>query len=316
MIAAADVGNIETSACQLHGSLKDIMSSLCGDRTCRDQILDNLQQTLSQSEYDKSFDDYYNFCEEAGIPWEHDDDDSNMRFVDELTQNSPLKASLANLMEYGCWCNVASAFKKGRGSPVNELDAVCRNVNLNTQCIAIDGAEEDYVCNSNEIDYYPALRMSTDSGELETQCQLVNSLLYNKNANPKEKACAVRTCVVATYLVSALLEFSTSVGYSFEEEFIHKGRSYIAGRDSNGQDIIKEGTFDFKKKCKALDYDDSPKKCCGLYPYRHYYQSDVKECCVSAEGEYGREVYSIKRCGQCDPRGAHYESDSDCTVMI
>lgn len=310
-VAAIDVSNIKASSCQLHGPLTETMPVLCGDRTCRDEILDYFQQSQTQSEYDQSFNDYRQFCEEAGMSWEEDD----MRFVDELTQSSSLKASMGNLMEYGCWCNIASGFRKGRGAPVNELDAVCRNVNLNTQCISIDGAEEDYACNPYEIYFLPAFRMSTDSGELEAQCQFTNGLIYKEDADPKAKRCAIRTCIVSTYLVSALVEFSTTVGYSFEEEFIHKGREYKA-RDSNGQLITKEGTFNFNKSCKAWDLDNSPKRCCGLYPYRHYYASDTKECCVSADGEYGREVYSIKRCGQCDPRGAHYESDSDCTVMI
>jgi len=311
-VAAVDVSNINASACKLHGSVGEIIPSLCGNRTCREQVLDSFKQSQTESEYNDSVENYHQFCEEAGFSWE----DENMRFVDTLTQSSSIKASMANLMEFGCWCNMASGFKKGRGKPVNALDAVCRNVNLNTQCLFIDGwREDDYHCDPYEIEYLPALhRMSTDAAELETQCQRFNGLIYDEDSNPAAKACAVRTCIVSTYLVAALVEFSVTAGYSFEEEYIHLGREYKA-RDADGKMIVKEGTFNYKKECEAGEIDDSPKRCCGLYPYRHYYQSDVKECCVSAEGEYGREVFSIKRCGQCDPRGAHYES-ADCTVMI
>lgn len=281
------------------------IDSICGNNACRDQVLGQLQDSNSEEDFNLKYDKYKDYCERLGYDW-------GLRFVDKLTQTSTMKAKMNGIMEYGCWCNLASGFKKGRGTPVNELDAVCRNVNLNTRCIDLDAKVGNYTCNPYEINFFPAfMGLSTDAAELESQCQDVNDLLYDENDNPNDKACAIRTCVVSTYLVSALAEFSLTVGYKYEPEYVHIGRTY-----EDADDKEQDGTFDFEKNCPSMDYSTGPKNCCGLYPYRHEYRTDLKECCVEKEGGYGREIFSIKRCGQCDPRGADYESERECEIIV
>ena len=91
---AFDLNSPDLSACALNNaSPSEKVDSICGNETCRDQILAQLLDSFSDEDFNLKYDKYKGFCKTAGYDW-------GLRFVDKLTQTSTMKATMEGIMEY------------------------------------------------------------------------------------------------------------------------------------------------------------------------------------------------------------------------
>merc|ERR1712168_1604572 len=80
-----------------------------------------------------------------------------------LIQNSSLRAftgqianQIPNLDEYGCWCYFYDNVGRGKGNPVDEVDAMCKTLGEGYECAMRDSEDEGSDCTPWEVAYTPA----------------------------------------------------------------------------------------------------------------------------------------------------------------
>ena len=92
---------------------------------------------------------------------------------------------LADYKNYGCWCFLAQE-PQGRGTPVNEIDRVCRSLAWGYECINMDEG-----CSAHETHYNAPDIDFTTAGLLDDEIR--NACL---TANGNVNGCEVKVCLV------------------------------------------------------------------------------------------------------------------------
>merc|ERR1711974_294791 len=93
-----------------------------------------------------------------------------------------IATQIPNLDEYGCWCYFYDNVGRGKGNPVDEVDAMCKTLGEGYECAMRDSEDEGQDCTPWEIDYTAG---SGSGRDLFTSCQDLNADL-----------CAARACAV------------------------------------------------------------------------------------------------------------------------
>jgi len=75
------------------------------------------------------------------------------RSLNRMVMNSSLRAfnqqisqSVENLNEYGCWCYFYDNVGRGKGNPVDEIDAMCKVLGEGYECAMRDSEDEGLDC--------------------------------------------------------------------------------------------------------------------------------------------------------------------------
>ena len=193
-----------------------------------------------------------------------------------MVQNSSLRAftgqiaqQIPNLDEYGCWCYFYDNVGRGKGNPVDEVDAMCKVLGEGYECAIRDSEDEGLDCTPWEIAY----TAGTGSGrDLYTSCQSLNA-----------DACAARACAVEGTFVDNLFAVLIS----------GQGIPYSDYSHAQGFDPATDAGCPVKKGTPG---SGSEKACCGAYPTRFPFKTlgGDRACC-------GGRTYSTGVLNCCSP---------------
>lgn len=163
-------------------------------------------------------------------------------------------AAVNQLNGYGCWCYFFDDFGRGKGPPVDEMDAFCKTLHDGYECAIRDTEDEGEECIPYEIGYTAAVGGTIDN--LLTKCT---------DVNPGDN-CAIRACAVEGLFVEN----------SFALALSGAAVDYASFGHSNG--------FDPSVSCPTKKGTGPPQKsCCGTYPSRYPFKTldGGRECCGS-----------------------------------
>lgn len=171
--------------------------------------------------------------------------------------NVQLFALLAQVNNYGCWCNFNENWRKGRAEALDEFDAQCRQLNKNYDCIYMDAFEDagiEDTCIPYNLRYYEPLNLDGDTTDAEIQ-----SACTTDNVGDD---CKIRTCIVESTFVRNLSNIGNL--YTINTDYQHSNPA-----------------FNFNSKCPTPTYGSGEKKCCGNYPHRTPFRDSTgyMECC-------------------------------------
>lgn len=171
---------------------------------------------------------------------------------------------------YACWCYFQDDHGKGRGKPVNEMDARCKVLQDGYTCIMMDADDEgndndshDDGCVPWDVEYNSASGLGVSATDPDNS-NFLYAIRRGCDRNNKHNACAHRSCKVEGYfVVNMFLDYLNAV--SFDPSLKH--------------DL---GIFHPKDDC-PIDGGDrkSGKECCGEYPIRFPYKhlDGDRGCC-------------------------------------
>jgi len=176
--------------------------------------------------------------------------------------------------QYGCWCDITNNLSRSSTEPpVNQLDAECKSLHHNYNCIQID----DPNCDGRtlgESDYAVSLSVLSSSVNIETQCALDNS-----------NTCGERTCIAEAYFLRQTYApvFANDVNWINMWNDVTYQHSSIGGQfDYSACRAAQSGGPNGgcgPNGCGARNVGLSSKQCCGDYPQRIEYSADRQMCC-------------------------------------
>jgi len=154
----------------------------------------------------------------------------------------------SKIWNYGCWCYFGENAGKGKGQPQNVVDQICKNLQLCYRCVKIDSYADTEICNPANTTY--EFQAQNIDGGIETTCKL---------SNPNNK-CAYHTCCCEQDFISKMIELLWN-GYIFDYSYHHSVWT------------TQWNTCNYHGGIHTLD-------CCGEYPKRRPYFSDMNmDCC-------------------------------------
>merc|ERR1712178_411844 len=157
---------------------------------------------------------------------------------------------------YGCWCYFYDDVGRGKGTPVDEIDAFCKLLNEGYECAIRDSEDEGVSCVPWEVDYFPGLGVGTN--------------LYNSCKELNDNVCSIRACAIEGHFTNnlvAILLAGNSMNYADYGHFDGFDASHDAGCP------VKPG----------VKGSPANKSCCGAYPARFPYKNldGDRACCGS-----------------------------------
>jgi len=180
-----------------------------------------------------------------------------------LVRNSSLRAfadkiqaTIPLLDEYGCWCYFFDNVGRGKGTPVDEIDAMCKTLGEGYECAIRDSEDEGIECTPWEIDYL----QGTGTGRA----------LYDSCIELNDNSCAARACAVeGNFVESVFAVLVTGVGIPYDQ-FSH----------AQGFDPSHDVGCPVKKGTTGAGIE---KACCGAFPFRFPYKTlgGERQCCGS-----------------------------------
>lgn len=172
---------------------------------------------------------------------------------------------VSNINGYGCWCYFQDNHGKGRGSPKNEVDSLCKTLQDGYSCIMMDAMAMNETCTPWEVPYQAGsgLGLAADEPENDSLEYAVRSSCESANSGDN---CATRACMVESYFVMKMFGIFLG-GVDFDPNLKH---------DLGGFDRIQE--------CPMLGVGvEAEKECCGVYPLRYPFKVETsngnKGCC-------------------------------------
>merc|ERR1712178_426709 len=156
---------------------------------------------------------------------------------------------------YGCWCYFYDDVGRGKGTPVDEIDAFCKLLNEGYECAIRDSEDEGLSCVPWEQDY----NSGTGSGvNLGRSCAELNT-----------DPCAVRSCAVEGQFVQSLTALFLSGNSINYDEYGHE--NFDPSHDVGCP--VKPG----------VKGSSNAKACCGAYPNRFPFKTlDGDRACCGA----------------------------------
>jgi len=178
--------------------------------------------------------------------------------------NLALMSKFASFNGYGCYCHFGSAWRKGRGQPVDQFDKLCRDLIHGYECIHMDAVDENTSCVPYETRYLEPLNIdeNTTDESIYADCTLENSQFPDGD-------CRVRSCLVEAF-------------------YVRDTARLLETQNLQLNDIFKpENGFDFDGICNS-GAGPQEKACCGEYPNRHAFRTTNNEsaCCQ------GKKIYN------------------------
>jgi len=181
--------------------------------------------------------------------------------------SAALANSISKLDEYGCWCYFDDNHGRGKASPIDVVDEMCKILHDGYECAMRDAEDEGTTCIPWEVQYDAALG-GNDEDDMFVQCTAANS----------GNNCAIRACTIEGTFVANLLDV-----------FVSGGQINPANQHENG--------FDPAVECITKKNGGGPtnKECCGQYPSRFPFktQGGDRKCC-------GNRTYNSLTLKCCD----------------
>jgi len=188
-----------------------------------------------------------------------------------------IATALSPINHYGCWCYFQQF--AGRGTPINEVDQICKVLQQGYECAYIDGVEEGEPCTAFETEYASGITIGSDDVTIECQ---------DKNPNNN---CAMRSCIIeGNFVLSIFAAFFSNVDFDPDQKHIEEGGVFDPATcvgapaapvidngdgDGNGNGGGSSGPGDCGcDNCAA-------KTCCGDYPVRYPFKKKCGDssCC-------------------------------------
>ena len=193
------------------------------------------------------------------------DFDSIQRQVLQRVRNSSLRAFTGNIAtavasfdEYGCWCYFYDNVGRGKGTPVDELDGLCKTLADGYQCAIIDSEASGESCVPWEVTYQPGQGTGSDRF---ADCQAQNVGATN---------CAIRSCSVEGIFTDNVFALLLGGSQADLDSFGH----------ANGFDPSHNEGCPVKAGIKGVSGE---KACCGAYPNRFPFKTlDGDRACCGA----------------------------------
>jgi len=194
---------------------------------------------------------------------------------------------------YGCWCHSLKTHTgKGKSQPLDDLDALCKQLSEGYDCASIDAEAEGETCNAWEEDYSNSDGDSVGCQSLKTADDVVgisDSILATLGINVVSK-CKKQACEI-------------------EQNFVNKVAAlFLEDPDAKNVDYTHESAnFDSDSSCPTKqcegEFCGDEKQCCGSIPQRRTYKpksengvdriccgetlyldSGINQCCTDADG--------------------------------
>jgi len=200
-------------------------------------------------------------------------------------------AGLCNSMaiQYGCWCDISNDLKRhSHEPPVNELDAACKILHYNYNCITKD----HFGCDPRTLDtdkneYVLPLVIFAPSADIHQLCSDAN----------KNNPCGRDTCIAE----AAFLRTTYAPVYNNDEHWIQMWN------DNRYKHEMIGGYFNFYRDCsvdrpivssngntgngsggkgansannsRPIEFKPLPNECCGTVPSRTEFSPSFHVCC-------------------------------------
>lgn len=159
---------------------------------------------------------------------------------------------LSSAWNYGCWCSFGKLLMTGQGQAVNELDQICKNMQLCLRCAEEDAINQGETCDPKTQSFTSVFSAAFGSKGIVATCT---------DSNPTH--CARNTCMCQTQLLADMIQLIFT-GYRHD-------LSYLEGNfDRNDPNSCPRS-----KTQEGLDTE-----CCGYYPARKPFSlNGIRECC-------------------------------------
>lgn len=160
---------------------------------------------------------------------------------------------LTPIWGYGCWCHFGSQAGKGRSSPVDQVDELCKALQQCYRCAAYDAKAEGQSCVPWSENY-------------AVEVEHVNKGLYKQcmRSNPAND-CAFHTCCCEMNFISNLFDLFFS--------------SWVSGNSVYDKNLKHDqGNFNWETRCPSSP-GEFTKGCCGDYPNRYIFNQERNVCC-------------------------------------
>lgn len=193
------------------------------------------------------------------------DFDNIKRQIMGQVRNSSMRAFSGNVQEaieqfdnYGCWCFFYDNVGAGKGTPVDELDGLCKTLHDGYVCAIIDSEEEGTDCTPWEVPYNQGDGAGADRLR---SCQ---------EANVGASNCQVRACSVEGVFVDNVFAMLLGGQQADLSTFSH----------AQGFDPATDAGCPVKPGVKGVSGE---KRCCGAYPNRFPFKTlDGDRACCGA----------------------------------
>lgn len=214
-----------------------------------------------------------------------------------------LNNAMQQIAAYGCWCQFTdNTYIKGKGTPVDDIDRLCKGLSDNYECASIDGQEENEECNPWDTYYSPPFGsfLAKEHDGVITECNAMNG----------EGSCAARACISETVFINRLFHTILRGGkimsaHKHSNDFdphgdcpVRKDNAPVVSSNDSGSNSGGESQDDSNSAGTVLTFsndDDEPAvepsilpvanvemdACCGSYPDRFPYRSHAgdRQCC-------------------------------------
>lgn len=167
--------------------------------------------------------------------------------------------AISQLNEYGCWCYFYDDVGRGKGTPVDEVDSMCKVLANCYECAIRDTENEGESCVPWDVSFAPGINGAG------------MGLFDGCKANNPDSNCAQRACACEGFFVENLFALLlTGNAFAAMDEFSHKA-GFDAGTDQGCP--VKSG----------VKGASGTKDCCGQYPSRYPYKTldGERACCNS-----------------------------------
>lgn len=163
---------------------------------------------------------------------------------------------------YGCWCYFQDEHGKGRGTPKNEVDRLCKILQDGYSCIIMDS---NSTCTPWDVAYQAGTGLGLAANDPEND-SLEFAVQSSCQAANTGNDCATRACMVESYFVMRMFGLFLG-GVNFDPNLKH--------------DL---GGFEVYDECPLNGIGvEAEKECCGNYPLRYPYKVETmngnKACC-------------------------------------
>lgn len=172
------------------------------------------------------------------------------------TDRALTQADMSMLNMYGCWCYFEDDHGKGRGQPIDELDAQCKILQDGYYCAIQDAADLGQSCTPWEVIYNSAIGIGIGS------ISIPNVIAECDTANPSD-GCGNAACKIEGYFVVGFLQ-KILTGSQINQDYRH-----LNGFDKMAMCPISGNGLKSEKSCCG----DHPKR----FPFKNY--GGNRECC-------------------------------------
>lgn len=191
----------------------------------------------------------------------------------------PRKTVVKHLMNYGCHCfngDLTQPFYSGgRGTPVNELDAICRSHNWCRACTK-EFSNSSQGCSNPDHNVYDVEFKSGNDISCSNSFGAINDCGLHFCQCDRQFALDIKN-----YFVREYLDVSTGiVDYQPDLQF---------WKNRKNSQVDPVFAADYQAYCKIDGgYSGAKNACCGDLPYSRPYFTGTHECCLGKVVELGK----------------------------